>query len=260
MRTIALSLADIASESLAARRQRRAGAEHVDRGRFYPLIRAAITVVMRDVVMALLMADIVEGVPVSYATFVGYDEVAHHSGIREPDALAVLQRHDRQLGRLERATRRPRALPAGRPLRSRPDPGTALPPALRETLEEVVRRCADRGRGACTGRRGRGMGRRRRGARGRAPGAGDGWTHPEAGHAQPVGRRHGRAGPNRDALEEREGLPRRPPEKEAVVLVSGSLGLIYLPSSSERLSIEQIEEAHPRAGAGRSPPTPGSGS
>ena len=50
------------------------------------------------------MADIVEGVPVSYATFVGYDEVAHHSGIREPDALAVLKRHDRQLERLERAT------------------------------------------------------------------------------------------------------------------------------------------------------------
>ena len=41
---------------------------------------------MRDVIVATLMADIVEGVPVGYATFVGYDEVAHHSGIREPDA------------------------------------------------------------------------------------------------------------------------------------------------------------------------------
>ena len=75
----------------------------------YPLIRASITVVMRDLVTALLMADIVEGVPVSYATFVGYDEVAHHSGIREPDALAVLRRHDHQLARLERAaTQSPR--------------------------------------------------------------------------------------------------------------------------------------------------------
>ncbi len=103
LRTIVLSLADISHERLAARRQRRSGAEHVDRGGFYPLIRAAIAVVMRDLNVALLMADIVEGVPVSYATFVGYDEVAHHSGIREPDALAVLQRHDRQLERLERA-------------------------------------------------------------------------------------------------------------------------------------------------------------
>src|SRR4029077_4252637 len=103
MRTITLSLADIAGESRAARRQRRRGAEHVARGGLYPLIRATITVIMRDVNVAMLMADIVEGVPVSYATFVGYDEVAHHSGIREPDALAVLRRHDRELERLERA-------------------------------------------------------------------------------------------------------------------------------------------------------------
>jgi hypothetical protein len=103
LRTIVLSLADIAGERRAAFRQRRSGAAHVARGGLYPLIRASITVVMRDLVTALLMADIVEGVPASYATFVGYDEVAHHSGIRQPDALAVLERHDRQLARLERA-------------------------------------------------------------------------------------------------------------------------------------------------------------
>ena len=104
MRTIALSLADIGGERRAARRQRHSGAVHVDRGGTYPLMRASITVAMRDLVTALLMADVIEGVPVSYATFVGYDEVAHHSGIREPDALAVLKRHDHQLARLERAT------------------------------------------------------------------------------------------------------------------------------------------------------------
>ena len=109
LRTIVLSLADISYERLAARRQRRSGAAHVERGGMYPLVRAAIAVVMRDLNVALLMADIVEGVPVSYATFVGYDEVAHHAGIREPDALAVLKRHDRQLQRLERAvTQAPR--------------------------------------------------------------------------------------------------------------------------------------------------------
>ena len=35
---------------------------------------------MRDLNTAMLMADIVEGVPVSYATFVGYDEVAQGIG------------------------------------------------------------------------------------------------------------------------------------------------------------------------------------
>src|SRR4029078_6190421 len=53
--------------------------------------------------VATLLGDIVEGVPVVYSTFVGYDEVAHHSGIEQPDALAVLRQHDAQLARLERA-------------------------------------------------------------------------------------------------------------------------------------------------------------
>jgi hypothetical protein len=51
-------------------------------------------------------------------------------------------------------------------------------------------------------------------------------------------------GPNREALEER-----RAPDggdHEAVVLVSGNLGLIYLPLGSERLTREQIDQAHPR--------------
>ena len=61
-------------------RQRRSGEEHIDRGGLYPWMRGAITVVMRDLNVATLLGDIVEGVPVVYSTFVGYDEVAHHSG------------------------------------------------------------------------------------------------------------------------------------------------------------------------------------
>ena len=94
---------DVLLELRAARRQRKRGAEHVERGGLYPLIRASITVVMRDLNVATLLGDIVEGVPVVYSTFVGYDEVAHHSGIEEPDAFAVLRQHDAQLARLERA-------------------------------------------------------------------------------------------------------------------------------------------------------------
>jgi predicted AlkP superfamily pyrophosphatase or phosphodiesterase len=58
---------------------------------------------MRDLNVATLMGDIVEGVPVAYSTFVGYDEVAHHSGIEQPDAFAVLKQHDARLEWLERA-------------------------------------------------------------------------------------------------------------------------------------------------------------
>src|SRR4051812_2039331 len=102
-RTIALYLWDVLLELRAARRQRKRGEEHIDRSGLYPWMRGAITVVMRDLNVATLLGDIVEGVPVVYSTFVGYDEVAHHSGIEQPDAFAVLKQHDSQLERLERA-------------------------------------------------------------------------------------------------------------------------------------------------------------
>ena len=108
-RTIALYFWDVLLELRAARRQRTRGEEHVDRGGLYPLMRGAITVIMRDLNVATLLGDIVEGVPVVYSTFVGYDEVAHHSGIEQPDAFAVLRQHDAQLARLERAWSRRRA-------------------------------------------------------------------------------------------------------------------------------------------------------
>jgi uncharacterized membrane protein YvlD (DUF360 family) len=246
MRTIVLSLADIASERRAARRQRRSGAEHVDRNGAYPLIRAAIAVVMRDLVTALLMADIVEGVPVSYATFVGYDEVAHHSGIRAPDALAVLERHDRQLARLERATAqspRPYHLVVlsdhgqtqGAPFRQR----------YGETLEEVVRRALEQGEVYAPAALDEAWG---------DVGAvlADARQEPSVGGRMLARATSGRSvegtvalGPNREALAQ-SSAPGRATEDEAVVMVSGGLALIYLPLVAERLTLEQIAERHPR--------------
>jgi hypothetical protein len=51
-------------------------------------------------------------------------------------------------------------------------------------------------------------------------------------------------GPNRDALAQR--AEPGASEREVVVLVSGCLGLVYLPLSKERLTLEQIAEAHPQ--------------
>jgi uncharacterized membrane protein YvlD (DUF360 family) len=265
MRTLVLSLADIAYERRAARRQRRSGAQCVERGGFYPLIRAAIAVVMRDLNTAMLMADIVEGVPVSYATFVGYDEVAHHSGIREPDALAVLRRHDRELERLERACAQ-----APRPyhLVVLSDHGQTQGAPFRqrhgETLEQVVQGALASGEV-------------------RAPAAldeawgdlgavlADARSEPSIGGRVVARATRGRMvdgtvalGPNREALATREASQGKAPpretsggeasedeaveghaEQEAIVLVSGCLGLIYLPSSRERLTFEQIAAAHP---------------
>ena len=246
LRTIFLSLADIAYERRAARRQRRSGAEHVERGGAYPLIRAAIAVVMRDLNVALLMADIVEGVPVSYATFVGYDEVAHHSGIRAPDALAVLERHDRQLQRLERAVAqapRPYHLVVlsdhgqtqGAPFRARygltleqlVDGALAqgqahAPAAVDEAWGDVGAVLADARQDPGLGGRALARATRSRAVQGTVA-----------------------LGPNQEALAERAAPSDPNSEQEAIVMVSGPLGLIYLPRSPERLTLEQISQAHP---------------
>ncbi len=73
------------------------------RGGIYPFIRAAMTVFMRELNINTLMGDMFAGRSVAYATFVGYDEIAHHSGILDPGAFDVLYKLDQQFGRLESA-------------------------------------------------------------------------------------------------------------------------------------------------------------
>ena len=101
-RLLALSIADIFREIVDARRTRWRKVEpRLHRGGVYPLLRAATTTILRDLTVYTLMSDVYRGVPVAYADFVGYDEVAHHSGIEARTAMNTLARLDRQLARLE---------------------------------------------------------------------------------------------------------------------------------------------------------------
>lgn len=238
-RTVALYLWDVLLERRAARRQRKAGAEHIDRGGLYPWMRGAITVVIRDLNVALLMGDIVEGIPVVYSTFVGYDEVAHHSGIEEPDAFAVLKQHDAQLKRLEAAVEqapRPYRLVVlsdhgqtqGRPFRQRYglELGELVSQALEGGGDVFAPAATDEGLsnvgGALTDAR-----------------------DEEGTGAKLLARA------TRDQLVDGEvvlGPDRAEPsaEHEAVVLASGGLGLISLTERDHRMSREEIDAAHPK--------------
>jgi uncharacterized membrane protein YvlD (DUF360 family) len=243
-RTIVLYLWDVVLERRAARRQRRAGEEHIDRGGVYPWLRGAITVVMRDLNVAVLMGDIVEGIPVVYSTFVGYDEVAHHSGIEQPDAFAVLRQHDAQLERLERAVEiapRPYRLVVlsdhgqtqGRPFRQR----------YGLELEELVQGALGHGEvlapptpeegfsvigGALTDARDEDTAGGRMLARATRERVVDGEVL---------------LGDDREAAEAEQ-----TPEAEhaAVVLASGGLGLICLPERPRRMIRAEIDASHPR--------------
>ena len=248
-RTLVLSVHDMILEKLAYWRQIRAGEEHVSRGGVYPLLRAAMTVVMRELNTATLLADIVEGVPVSYSTYVGYDEVAPHSGIRAPDALTVLKRLDRQLLRLERAVpQAPRPYEIvvlsdhgqsqGRPFRQR----------CGKTLEEVVEQ-------ACSGD----------GAVSAPPAVSESWGEiggwlTELSNDDSVGgRMMARAtrgfvgddgvalGPGREAQDQHQAITNASDDDrpEVIVLASGCLGLVSFPRTPGRLTLEVIEQQHP---------------
>ena len=96
--------------------------------------------IARDVVVSALLEDMLAGRPVVYADFLGYDEVAHHSGIERADSLAVLRTIDQQIGRLYRAAAlAPRPYQLVVPVRPRADPGLGVHRPVRR-----VRRAARR--------------------------------------------------------------------------------------------------------------------
>ena len=105
MRTIVLMIGDIGKETWYAKEQKRLDVwPRGHRGFVYSLLRAFMVVVQRDLAMSAVIGDIYAGRPVVYATFSGYDEVAHHSGIERPDALSVLRNIDETFERIMRAT------------------------------------------------------------------------------------------------------------------------------------------------------------
>jgi uncharacterized membrane protein YvlD (DUF360 family) len=105
LRTLAVSLVEVVRELRASARERREDVRpRVSRGGLYPLARPGTTVISRDIVVNALIEDMLDGRPVAYADFLGYDEVGHHSGVERFDSLEVLRSIDQQIGRLHRAT------------------------------------------------------------------------------------------------------------------------------------------------------------
>jgi len=48
-------------------------------------MRAAMCVIVRDLIVFGVISDMMKGRPAVYATFSSYDEVAHHSGLERPE-------------------------------------------------------------------------------------------------------------------------------------------------------------------------------
>ncbi len=226
-RIVTLMLRELAAERWWALRQRlRDQQPRIKRTRKYALTRAGVTIALRDLSVATLMANLFAGTRVAYATFFGYDEVAHHSGIERGDTFRALTAIDRQFARLERA-----AALAPRPYEfvvladHGQSQGATFLQRYGMTLEDVVR-------GALTDPR-------------------------TAGDMGPAQEARAGIGSALTEVADEEGMARRmadsatpdeAPDTEgarAVVLASGNMGLVYLTEGEGRLTLEQIDELHP---------------
>jgi uncharacterized membrane protein YvlD (DUF360 family) len=203
----------------ALRAKRRDVRPRGHRGGVYPLMRGAMCVIVRDLIVYGVLTDMMRGRPAIYATFSSYDEVAHHSGLERADTLEALRKLDEQFGRIERA----------RPYAARPyeivvlsDHGQTQGATFKQRngygLDELVERSVE-------GSDVQGV-------------AGGDEQHSMVGLA--IGEATGRtAKPEKRSKKDVSG-------QQVVVLGSGNLGLVYLMDEQRRLTREEIDERHPR--------------
>ncbi|GAA3080099.1 phage holin family protein [Pseudonocardia yunnanensis] len=241
-RSLVLTSGEMMKEVYQGRRQRVHRIEpRVHRGGTYVLLRGVTNVLLRELNTYLVAEHIRRGVPVLYCDFVDYDEIAHHAGPTRPESLASLEGIDRVLGTLERI-----ALAAPRPYRfvvlsdHGQSQGATFLQRFGERLEDVVRRLlsteadvlatAQEGTSEQQGRVNTLIDEL--GAEGRVA----------AGLPRRVQRR-------RRPQEVPEAPAERSPDgplPELVVAASGNLGLVYFPRVPGRLTLEDIQETHPR--------------
>jgi len=188
------------------------------RGGIYPFMRAAMCVVVRDLIVYGVLSDMLKGRPAIYATFSSYDEVAHHSGLERADTLEALRKLDQQFGRIDRARR------------YSPRP-----------YEIVVLSDHGQTQGATFKQR-NGYGLDELVGNALATGSVSGFAGGDEQNAM-VGLAVGEA-TGSDTSKKR---PKNDvSDRQVVVLGSGNLGLIYLMEERRRMTLEEIDERHPR--------------
>jgi uncharacterized membrane protein YvlD (DUF360 family) len=188
------------------------------RGGAYPFMRGAMCVIVRDLIVYGVLTDMMRGRPAVYATFSSYDEVAHHSGLERADTLEALRKLDQQFGRIDRARR---YAPRPYEIVVLSDHGQTQGATFKQRngygLDELVERSLEHGTVEEV--------------------AGGDEQHSMVGLA--VGEATGKQ-------QKRKRSKKDVSDRQAVVLGSGNLGLISLMEEPRRLTLEEIDERHPR--------------
>jgi uncharacterized membrane protein YvlD (DUF360 family) len=271
-RTFVLVIREIFSERWHASRQRRRDIlPRIPRSRMYAVVRAWATVIQRDLQVASVISDMYAGRPVIYTTFLAYDEVAHHSGIERPDALATLASLDRQIGRLERVSgETPRSYELVVLADHGQSQGATFLDRYGISLEELVEEQVKAGTATVEGNPSEALGylgaslteaaggngapakavRRMTRARssdgevhlGEDSGRGAGVAH-LADRARAPDGAGGSTAANGAGAADGAGDGTQPPE--VVVMASGCLGLISFPREPGRVSLERLQQLYP---------------
>ena len=202
----------------AGRAKRRDVRPRGHRGGLYPFMRAAMCVVVRDLIVYGVIADMMRGRPAVYSTFSSYDEVAHHSGLERADTLEALRKLDQQFARIDRARKH-----APRPylIAVLSDHGQTQGATFKQRngygLDELVEKSL------------------------------------ESGNVQAIAGGDEQKAMTNLAFEEATGTGTKKKQaknevgdRQVVVLGSGNLGLIYLMDEKRRLTLEEIDARHPR--------------
>ena len=104
-RTIVLFVWDMLTEIFSRFRQWKKDIKpRMNRSILYLLVRATANVFLREITTSTIIGDMFAGqADTVYATYVGYDEIAHHSGIKDDDAFYALKQLDKQFLLLDNA-------------------------------------------------------------------------------------------------------------------------------------------------------------
>ena len=226
--------------------QRRRKDKHIVSARnfAYAFLRGFLGPVLHDLVTFTVISDALRGLPASYALFSAYDDLGHFAGSEAPEAYEVLGETDHYLARIERALE-----DAPRPYHIVvvSDHGQSIGPTFKKayglSLEELVKGHISGEAKLLTTEE-----------------TNEAWDNinailTESSNSQT---RTSKLMKRMMARKERDGMvaigPERDPKEvldesaknaNIVVYGSGSSGLVYFTDSKERLTLEQIGEAHP---------------
>ncbi len=228
-RVIALFIWDIVEEFLGRVRQFVKNVRpRLRKGLFiYFLTRAGANVFLREITTDTLIGDLITGhVDAVYATYVAYDEIAHHNGTTDDAAFDALHKLDKQFHRLEGAQNyapRPYRLVVlsdhgqtnGATFKQRC--GFSLDSLVRTLIAEDVNVLSE---------------------------LDSNQDHFGQAFADPIERRTQYVVDKIVPKSRRKRTSTK--EAQIIVLASGNLGLVYFTKWKERVSYEQLNQAFPR--------------